>query len=79
MRNIVYEFSDVRLPRDVQLRRMRAVMQNELTPLQRDLLQAIYFDGKSQTAIAEERGVNPSTVCRTLQRAERRLRRFLRY
>lgn len=79
MRNTVFEFSDVRLPRDVQLRRMRAVMENELTPLQRELLHAIYFEGRTQTEIALERGVNRSTVCRTLRRAEDRLRRFLRY
>ena len=29
--------------------------------------------------LAQERGVNKSTVCRTLQRAERRMRRCLRY
>lgn len=79
MRNTPFEYSDVRLPRDVQLRRMRAVMENELTPLQRELLQAVYFDGKSQAEMALLRGVSRSTVCRTLRRAENRLRRFLRY
>ena len=74
-----FEFSDVRLPRDAQLRRMRAVMENELTPLQRELLQAIYFDGRTQAEIAARRGVSRSTVSRTLRRAEARLRRFLRY
>ena len=31
MKNISFEYSDIRLPREVQLRRMRAVMENELT------------------------------------------------
>lgn len=74
-----FEYSDVRLPRDAQLRRMRAVMENELTPLQRELLQAVYFDGRTQAEIAARRGVSRSTVSRTLRRAETRLRRFLRY
>ena len=30
-------------------------------------------------AIAADRGVNKSTVCRTLHRAEEKLRKFLRY
>ena len=54
-------------------------MCNELTPLQRDLLTAIYYEGKTQVQVAQERGVNRSTICRTLRRAEERLRRFLRY
>ena len=79
MKYISFEYSDIRLPREVQLRRMRAVMENELTPLQRELLQAVYFDGITQAEIAARRGVSRSTVCRTLRRAELRLRRFLRY
>ena len=79
MKNISFEYSDIRLPREVQLRRMRAVMENELTPLQRELLQAVYFDGITQAESAARRGVSRSTVCRTLRRAELRLRRFLRY
>ncbi len=79
MTNTLSDYSDVRLPRDAQMRRMRAVMENELTPLQRDLLQAVYFENVSQAEIAARRGVSRSTVSRTLRRAELRLRRFLRY
>ena len=79
MKSTPFEFSDVRLPRDAQLRRMRAVMENELTPLQRELVQAVYFDGQRQAEIAKRRGVSRSTVNRTLRRAEDRMRRFLRY
>lgn len=77
MENILY--NDLRLPREVQLRRIRHVMEQELTELQRQMITAIYFEGKSQKQIAEERGVCRSTVSRTLSRAEKRLRRFLRY
>lgn len=54
-------------------------MEHELTDLQREVLTAVYFEGKSQKEIAEQRGVCRSTVSRTLRRAEDRLRRFLRY
>ena len=54
-------------------------MAEELTPRQRQLLRMFYYDGKSVTAIARELSVNKSTVTRTLQRAQKRLRRSLRY
>ena len=38
-----------------------------------------YLQKKNIPQLARERGVNKSTICRTLQRAERRLRRFLKY
>lgn len=79
MKNIPFDFSDIRLPKEVQLRRMRKVIETELTETQRIILTAIYFGGKKQAAVAEELGISPSSVCRTLHRAERRLQRFLRY
>lgn len=77
MENILY--SDIRLPREVQLRRLQKVMERELTDLQREMIRAVYIEGKTQKQVAEERGVCCSTVCRTLHRAEDRLRRYLRY
>lgn len=68
-----------RLPRDLQMERVHRVVQEELTPLQREVLLAFYFHGRNLTEIAAARGVNKSTVCRTLHRAEKRLRRYLRY
>lgn len=79
MINIPSEYSDVRLPRQVQLRRVERVIRDELTPSQREVLLAVYYGGKTQAQVAKERGVSRSTVCRTLRRAETRLRRFLRY
>ena len=80
MRNILYEgYQGPRLPREVQLKRIQRVMREELTQLQRETLLAYYFQEKSITEIAEERGVNKSTVCRTLHRAETKLRRYLKY
>lgn len=80
MRNILYEgYQGIRLPREVQLKRVQRVIREELTPLQREALIAYYFQEQSITQIARERGVNKSTVCRTLHRAEEKLRRFLKY
>ena len=79
MKNIPCDYTDIRLPRAVQMRRMEHVIRSELTELQRDVLLAVYFGGKTQAQVAQERGVSRSTVCRTLHRAEARLRRFLRY
>ena len=79
MKNILCDYSDLRLPPKIQLRRVKKVIERELTPLQKEVLEAVYFLGKSQSSIATERGVSRSTVCRTLLRAEDRLRRFLRY
>ena len=80
MKNILYEgYQGIRLPREVQLKRVQRVIKEELTPLQREALIAYYFQEQSITQIAQERGVNKSTVCRTLHRAEEKLRRFLKY
>ena len=80
MRNILYEgYQGIRLPREVQLKRVQRVIREELTPLQREALIAFYFQEQTITQIARERGVNKSTVCRTLHRAEEKLRRYLKY
>ena len=80
MRNILYEgYQGIRLPKEVQLKRVQRVIREELTPLQREALIAYYFQEQTITQIALERGVNKSTVCRTLHRAEDKLRRYLKY
>ena len=78
--NTLYEgYTGPRLPRSVQLQRLRRVIEAELTVNQREILLAYYFQDKTMTQIAKERGVNVSTVSRTLHRAENRVRRCLRY
>ena len=80
VRNIPYEgYQGIRLPKEVQLKRVQRVIREELTELQREALLAYYFEEKSITEIARDRGVNKSTVCRTLHRAEEKLRRYLKY
>ena len=80
MKNIPYDgYLGPRLPRQVQLERVQRVIREELTELQRQTILAYYFQEQTLTQIAQERGVNKSTVCRTLKRAEEKLRRFLKY
>ena len=63
-----------------RLRRgLRQARERELTPRQRQMLE-LYFDrGMNIPQIAEELGLNRSTVSRTLRRAKDRLYRCLRY
>ena len=80
MKNIDYDgYLGPRLSREAQMRRVRRVMEAELPETQRQVLSGYYLEKKNIPQLARERGVNKSTVCRTLQRAERRLRRFLKY
>lgn len=68
-----------RLPREVQQKRLNRVIREELTDIQREVLLAYYIQELTIPQIARERGVNKSTICRTLRRAEKKVQRFLRY
>lgn len=80
MKNTHYEgYLGKRLPKQVQLQRMQQVIDQVLTPLQKETLLAYHLYGKNIPQIAHERGVHKSTVCRTLRRAEDRMRLCLKY
>lgn len=80
MKNTLYEgYEGPRLPRQVQIKRVQRVIREELTENQREILLAYYMENLTIPQIAENRGVNKSTVSRTLHRAEGKLRRYLRY
>ena len=80
MKNIPFEqTASIRLPRKVQLQRLQRVIREELTPMQRETILAYYFQEQTIVEIAQIRGVNKSTVCRTLHRAEEKLKRYLKY
>ena len=80
MNDILFEgYEGPRLPPKTQLQRLRRVIEAELTRRQRQTLTAYYFRQQTIPEIAREQGVNKSTVCRTLHRAEARLQRCLRY
>ena len=56
MKNTDYDgYLGPRLSRDVQLRRLQRVMDNELTACQRETVVAYYLEKKSMRQIAEER------------------------
>ena len=67
------------IPRQEQIKRMKTVIREELTELQRYTLLAYYFENKTILQIAEDRNVNKSTIFRTLRRAENKLRKYLQY
>lgn len=68
-----------RLDRQVQIRRVRQVMERELSPRQRQVVEGVFYERLSQAELARRLGVNRSTVCRTLHRAAERMRRCLEY
>ena len=80
MKNIGSElrFPDY-IPRERQLQKLRQIICLELSPCQRAVVEAYYFENKTIEAIAAEQGKNRSTISRTLRRALRNLQRFLQY
>ena len=80
MKSTLYDgYKGIRLPREVQMKRIQRVIDEELTPIQREVLIAYYISDQTIPQIARDRGVHKSTRSRTLHRAEDKLRRFLRY
>lgn len=61
------------------LRAVGQVAEGELTPRQKQCVRLCYGQGKSEREIAEILGVAPSTVCRHLEKALRRIRRVIGY
>jgi len=60
-------------------RNLRVAREQELTRRQRQLLQMQFEQKMTVTQIAEELGLNKSTVSRTLTRARQRLYKCLQY
>lgn len=60
-------------------RNLLKAIREELTPRQREVLTMYYAGKMSVNEVAAVLGVYPSTVYRTLRRAEKRLFRCLRY
>ena len=80
MKSTLYDgYKGIRMPRELQMKRIQRVIEEELTPIQREILIAYYISDQTIPQIARDRGVHKSTVSRTLHRAEDKLRRFLKY
>ncbi len=81
MKNTPFDagFMGRKLPKEVQLARLQKIIREVLSPAQREILEAYYFYGQSIPQIAASRGVHKSTISRTLHRAEKNLRQYLKY
>ena len=80
MKRTLYEgYEGPRLSPSTQMQRIRRVIERELTQKQREIILAYYFQDKSIPEIAMERGIHKSSVCRCLQRAEKKVRLCLKY
>ena len=60
-------------------RLVAAALWEDLTPRQAQMVKLYYVEQHNMRDIGRMLGVNPSTVCRTLQTAREKLRRCLRY
>ena len=60
-------------------RNLTHALRQDVTQRQREYMILYYGQGMSMEAIAQQCGVDKSTVSRTIKRGERRLQRCLRY
>lgn len=60
-------------------RNLVRALHEDITPKQRQALLLYYAEGLTMREIGARMGVDKSTVSRTIQRGEKRLRRCLRY
>lgn len=58
---------------------MVKVIKNELTPRQRETIVMYYYKGLGVSDIANELGLAPSTVSRTIKCAREKIYKFLKY
>lgn len=79
MKSIPFDPDTFQLPKEIQLQRVQRVIREELTEVQRQTLLSYYFQRLTISQIAAQRGVQKSTVSRTLRRAENKLRRYLKF
>lgn len=67
------------MTRRVLKKRLMNAIDHELTDRQKRVVMGYYLENRNIVELAQEYGVNKSTVWRTLKRGEDRLRRCLRY
>ena len=60
-------------------RNLRQIRRTELTERQAEMMHLYYDMGMSIPQIAREKGLNKSSVSRTLARGRERLKRYLQY
>ena len=55
------------------------VINNELTPRQKEIIMLYYFQGVDTVTIARQSGVTPQAVSAVMSRARKRLYRIMKY
>lgn len=65
--------------RKVAKRAIIKVIENDITPRQREMLKLYYFENHEMKDIAKILEINPSTVSRTISRARRNILDRLKY
>lgn len=55
------------------------IINNELTPRQKEIIMLYYFQGIDTVTIARQHGVSPQAVSAMMSRARKRLYRIMRY
>ncbi len=58
---------------------VRDVIDEDLTPTERAVVEQYWFENKNLTTIAQSMGINTSTVFRTLERANKKIQKILRH
>ena len=73
------EYQGPRMSSEALMKRLRNVVENELTDHQREIFESYYFQDKDIPTIAQELGRNKSSVSRCLHRAINQVRTCLKY
>lgn len=80
MKNTPYKgYLGNRMLPEIARKRIDRVIREEMSEIEREVLIAYYIQEKTIPEIAAERKVNKSSVSRALIRAEKKLRRYLKY
>ena len=58
---------------------LRRCISEDLSPRQAEIILMRYYHGQTMRSIGAALGINASTVCRTLHRAEKRMKKLLKY
>lgn len=58
---------------------LSTAIEQELTPRQQEIVRLRYYENMTYKGISDQLGIAPTTVSRTLHRAESRIRKSLKY
>lgn len=70
---------DNRRQREMLKKALSRAIKDELTERQRQIVEEFYFENKTVSEIAQQEGVNKSTISRHLKRSREKLQQVLKY